>query len=161
MTAAGHACRIEIIKTTGDKITDVPLAKVGTKGLFTKEIEEALLDGRADLAVHSLKDLPTELPAGLVLAAVPEREDPRDAMVGKRLADLPPGREGGHQLAAPRRRNCGKLRPDLAIESVRGNLDTRLRKLDEGQYDAILLAAAGLKRLGWADRIAEILPTQT
>src|SRR5271169_2623747 len=85
----GHECRIEIIKTTGDKITDVPLSKVGTKGLFTKEIEEALLDGRADLAVHSLKDLPTELPAGLVLAAVPQREDPRDAVVGKRLADLP------------------------------------------------------------------------
>src|ERR1700758_607216 len=86
LTSRGHACRIEIIKTTGDKITDVPLAKVGTKGLFTKEIEEALLDGRADLAVHSLKDLPTELPRGLVVAATPEREDPRDAIVGKRLA---------------------------------------------------------------------------
>jgi hypothetical protein len=101
LTALGHECRIEIIKTTGDKITDVPLAKVGTKGLFTKEIEEALLDGRADLAVHSLKDLPTELPEGLVLAAVPEREDPRDAVVGKRLADLARGRESGHQFAAP------------------------------------------------------------
>src|SRR5271169_5613086 len=87
----GHETRIEIIKTTGDKITDVPLAKVGTKGLFTKEIEEALLDGSADLAVHSLKDLPTELPAGLAIAAVPQREDPRDAMVGKRLAELPAG----------------------------------------------------------------------
>ena len=95
LTARGHECRIEIVKTTGDKITDVPLAKVGTKGLFTKEIEEALLDGRADLAVHSLKDLPTELPEGLVLAAVPEREDPRDAVVGKRLADLPPGAKVG------------------------------------------------------------------
>src|SRR6201986_3817491 len=89
LTAAGHECRIEIIRTTGDKITDVPLAMVGTKGLFTKEIEEALLDGRADLAVHSLKDLPTELPAGLVLAAVPAREDPRDAVVGQRLDGLP------------------------------------------------------------------------
>src|SRR5438445_7123499 len=88
---AGHECRIEIIKTTGDKITDVPLAKVGTKGLFTKEIEEALLDGRAQLAVHSLKDLPTELPEGLVLGAVPEREDPRDAIVGKRLDELAQG----------------------------------------------------------------------
>ena len=102
LAARGHECRIEIIKTTGDKITDVPLAKVGTKGLFTKEIEEALLDGRADLAVHSLKDLPTELPAGLVLAAVPEREDPRDAVVGKRAGRSAAGRASGHQLAAAR-----------------------------------------------------------
>jgi hydroxymethylbilane synthase len=157
LTAAGHECRIEIIKTTGDKITDVPLAKVGTKGLFTKEIEEALLDGRADLAVHSLKDLPTELPAGLVLAAVPEREDPRDAVIGKPLAELPQGARVGTS-SLRRSAQLKKLRPDLVIESVRGNLDTRLRKLDEGQYDAILLAAAGLKRLGWGDRIAEILP---
>jgi len=156
----GHQCRIEIIKTTGDRITDVPLAKVGTKGLFTKEIEEALLDGRADLAVHSLKDLPTELPEGLVLAAVPEREDPRDAVVGKPLADLPPGAKVGTS-SLRRAAQLRKLRPDLVIESVRGNLDTRLRKLDEGQYDAILLAAAGLKRLGWGDRIAEILPAET
>jgi hydroxymethylbilane synthase len=160
LTALGHECRIEIIKTTGDKITDVPLAKVGTKGLFTKEIEEALLDGRADLAVHSLKDLPTELPEGLVLAAVPEREDPRDAVVGKRLADLPAGARVGTS-SLRRSAQLRKLRPDLTIESVRGNLDTRLRKLDEGQYDAILLAAAGLKRLGWGDRIAEILPAET
>src|ERR1019366_7094493 len=156
LTAAGQECRIEIIKTTGDKITDVPLAKVGTKGLFTKEIEEALLDGRADLAVHSLKDLPTELPEGLVLAAVPEREDPRDAVVGKKLADLPPGAKVGTS-SLRRAAQLLKLRPDLQVESIRGNLDTRLRKLDEGQYDAILLAAAGLKRLGWGDRIAEIL----
>jgi hydroxymethylbilane synthase len=160
LASLGHHCRIEIIKTTGDKITDVPLAKVGTKGLFTKEIEEALLDGRADLAVHSLKDLPTELPEGLVLAAVPEREDPRDAVVGKRLADLPAGAKVGTS-SLRRSAQLRKLRPDLAIESVRGNLDTRLRKLDEGQYDAILLAAAGLKRLGWGDRIAEILPAET
>ena len=156
LSAAGHECRIEIIKTTGDKITGVPLAKVGTKGLFTKEIEEALLDGRADLAVHSLKDLPTELPEGLVLAAVPEREDPRDAVVGKKLADLPPGAKVGTS-SLRRAAQLLKLRPDLQVESIRGNLDTRLRKLDEGQYDAILLAAAGLKRLGWGDRIAEIL----
>jgi len=156
LSAAGHQCRIEVIKTTGDKITDVPLAKVGTKGLFTKEIEEALLDGRADLAVHSLKDLPTELPEGLVLAAVPEREDPRDAVVGKKLADLPPGAKVGTS-SLRRAAQLLKLRPDLQVESIRGNLDTRLRKLDEGQYDAILLAAAGLKRLGWGDRIAEIL----
>ena len=159
LSAAGRECRIEIIKTTGDKITDVPLAKVGTKGLFTKEIEEALLDGRADLAVHSLKDLPTELPEGLVLAAVPEREDPRDAVVGRKLADLPLGAKVGTS-SLRRAAQLRQLRPDLQVESVRGNLDTRLRKLDEGQYDAILLAAAGLKRLGWGDRIAEILPAE-
>jgi hydroxymethylbilane synthase len=159
LTAAGHDCRIEVIKTTGDKITDVPLAKVGTKGLFTKEIEEALMDGRADLAVHSLKDLPTELPPGLVLAATPPREDPRDAIVGRRLADLPRGARVGTS-SLRRSAQLRKVRPDLQIESVRGNLDTRLRKLDEGQYDAIVLAAAGLKRLGWAERIAELLPPE-
>src|SRR5664279_1945381 len=160
LSAAGHECRIEIIKTTGDKIADVPLAKVGTKGLFTKEIEEALLDGRADLAVHSLKDLPTELPEGLVLAAVPEREDARDAVVGKKLSELPAGAKVGTS-SLRRAAQLRRLRPDLAVESVRGNLDTRLRKLDEGRYDAILLAAAGLKRLGWGDRIAELLPVET
>jgi hydroxymethylbilane synthase len=156
LTRAGHACRIDIIKTTGDKITDVPLAKVGGKGLFTKEIEEALLEGRADLAVHSLKDLPTELPEGLVLAAIPEREDPRDAVLGRKLADLAPGAKVGTS-SLRRAAQLRRLRPDLAIESIRGNLDTRIRKLDEGQYEAIVLAAAGLKRLGWAGRIAEIL----
>jgi len=157
LAARGEECRIEIVKTTGDKITDVPLAKVGTKGLFTKEIEEALLDERADLAVHSLKDLPTELPAGLVLAAVPAREDARDAVVGRKLAELGSGAKVGTS-SLRRAAQLRKLRPDLEIESVRGNLDTRLRKLDEGQYEAILLAAAGLKRLGWGGRIAEILP---
>jgi hydroxymethylbilane synthase len=156
LAAAGLESRIEIIKTTGDKITDVPLAKVGTKGLFTKEIEEALLAERADLAVHSLKDLPTELPPGLILAGVPAREDPRDAIVGRRLAELAHGAKVGTS-SLRRAAQLRKLRPDLAIESVRGNLDTRLRKLDEGRYDAIVLAAAGLKRLGWADRIAELL----
>ena len=156
LAQAGNESRIEIIKTTGDKITDVPLAQVGGKGLFTKEIEEALLDSRADLAVHSLKDLPTELPAGLVLAAVPPREDPRDAIVGKRLADLPHGAKVGTS-SLRRAAQLRQLRPDLTIESVRGNLDTRLRKLDEGRYDSIVLAAAGLKRLGWGNRIAELL----
>ena len=151
----GYQSRVEIIKTTGDKITDVPLAKVGTKGLFTKEIEEALLEGRADLAVHSLKDLPTELPAGLTLAATPAREDPRDAIVGMRLADLPAGAKVGTS-SLRRAAQLRKLRPGLRIEPVRGNLDTRLRKLGQGHYDAIVLAAAGLKRLGWEDRIAEI-----
>ncbi|HEY1242594.1 MAG TPA: hydroxymethylbilane synthase [Bryobacteraceae bacterium] len=154
-----HETRIEIIKTTGDKITDVPLAKVGTKGLFTKEIEEALLEGRADLAVHSLKDLPTELPAGLVLAAIPVREDPRDAIVGKRLKELPKGAKVGTS-SLRRAAQLRQLRPDLEIESIRGNLDTRVRKLDEGLYDAVVLAAAGLKRLGWSERIAELLPAE-
>ncbi len=156
LAKTGQESRIEVIKTTGDKITDVPLALVGTKGLFTKEIEEALLDGRADLAVHSLKDLPTELPEGLVLAAVPAREDPRDAIVGRRLGDLSRGAKVGTS-SLRRAAQLRQARPDLAIESVRGNLDTRLRKLDEGRYDAIVLAAAGLKRLGWGDRIAELL----
>jgi hydroxymethylbilane synthase len=148
--------RIEIIKTTGDKITDVPLAKVGTKGLFTKEIEEALLDGRADLAVHSLKDLPTDLPAGLVIAAVPPREDPRDAILGRRFSDLKPGAKVGTS-SLRRESQLRHKHPDIAVESLRGNLDTRLRKLQEGRYDAIVLAAAGLNRLGWASHIAEIL----
>lgn len=159
LNRAGHECRTEIIKTTGDKITDVPLAKVGGKGLFTKEIEEALIAGRADLAVHSLKDLPTELPGGLALAAVPEREDPRDALIGKRLDEIPPHATVGTSSL----RRASQLlhrRPDLKVESIRGNLDTRLRKLDQGQYDAILLAAAGLKRLGWGERIAEVLPPE-
>lgn len=156
LAECGHETRIEIIKTTGDKITDVPLAKVGTKGLFTKEIEEALLDGRIDLAIHSLKDLPTEVPAGLALAAVPEREDPRDAIVGARLRDLMDGAKIGTS-SLRRAAQLRLTRPDLVIESVRGNLDTRVRKLDEGRYRAIVLAAAGMKRLGWAHRIAEIL----
>jgi hydroxymethylbilane synthase len=156
LAEAGHETRIEIIKTTGDKITDVPLAKVGTKGLFTKEIEEALLDGRIDLAVHSLKDLPTELPAGLTIAAIPPREDARDAIVGARLSDLPAGAVVGTS-SLRRAAQLRAIRPDLAIESIRGNLDTRVRKLDEGQYHAIVLAAAGLSRLGWAHRIAETL----
>src|SRR5580692_3817351 len=159
LAALGHDSRIEIIKTTGDKITSVPLnqagAQVGTKGLFTKEIEEALLEGRADLAVHSLKDLPTELPAGLTLAAIPEREDPRDAVIGRALEDLAPGaRVGTGSLR--RTAQLRAKRPDLQIEDIRGNVDTRLRKLDEGRYDAIVLAAAGLRRLGLESRITEV-----
>jgi hydroxymethylbilane synthase len=156
LAALGRESCIEIIKTTGDKITDVPLARVGTKGLFTKEIEEALLEGRADLAVHSMKDLPTDLPAGLALGAVPPREDARDAIVGKKLAELAAGAKVGTS-SLRRAAQLRALRPDLVVESIRGNLDTRLRKLDEGRYDAIVLAAAGLKRLGWGERIAEIL----
>jgi len=146
--------RIEIIKTTGDKIQDVPLSQVGGKGLFTKEIEEALLDRRIDLAVHSLKDMPSELPTGLILSAIPEREDPRDALVGAPL-------KGGARVGTSSLRRAVQIRAmhrGVSIETLRGNLDTRLRKLDEGQYDTIVLAAAGLRRLGWADRISEFIP---
>ncbi len=147
---------LEIIKTTGDKITDVPLAQVGGKGLFTKEIEEALLAGTIDLAVHSLKDMPTALPAGLTLAAFPEREDPRDALIGKPLRELRPGdRVGTSSLR--RAAQLHALNRGLVIETLRGNVDTRLRKLDEGQYESIVLAAAGLRRLGWENRIQELL----
>lgn len=152
----GFETRIEIIHTTGDKITDVPLAKVGTKGLFTKEIEEALLAKSVDLAVHSLKDMPTELPDGLTLAAIPAREDPRDAVVGSRIVDLPHGAKVGTS-SLRRAAQLAQHRPDLHIESIRGNVDTRLRKQAEGQFDAIILAAAGLRRLGWQDKIAEAL----
>ena len=146
--------RIEIIKTTGDKIQDVPLSQVGGKGLFTKEIEEALLDRRIDLAVHSLKDMPSELPAGLTLAAIPEREDPRDALLGAPL------KEGARVGTSSLRRSVQlmSMHRGVSIETLRGNLDTRIRKLDEGQYDTIVLAAAGLRRLGWADRISELIP---
>jgi hydroxymethylbilane synthase len=155
----GVESRLEIIHTTGDKITDVPLSKVGTKGLFTKEIEEALLSGAIDLAVHSLKDMPTELPDGLTLAAIPEREDPRDALVGRSLATLAQqARVGTSSLR--RAAQLRARRPDLDIENIRGNLDTRLRKLDAGQYDAIVLASAGLRRLGWENRITELLDPQ-
>jgi hydroxymethylbilane synthase len=152
----GVETRLEIIKTTGDKITDVPLAQVGGKGLFTKEIEEALLAGTIDLAVHSLKDMPTGLPSGLTLAAIPEREDPRDALIGKPLDELRPGSKVGTS-SLRRAAQLHALGRGLVIENLRGNVDTRLRKLYEGQYDAIVLAAAGLRRLGWADRIRELI----
>ena len=152
----GEESRIEIIRTTGDRITDVPLAKVGTKGLFTKEIEEALLRGDIDVAVHSMKDMPTEVPGGLTIAAIPEREDPRDAIVGIPLAEL---RDGASVGTSSLRRSAQlrALRPDLVVESIRGNVDTRLRKLEDLQFDAIVLAAAGLRRLGLEARIAEVL----
>ena len=154
------------ILTKGDKILDVPLAKVGGKGLFVKELEEAMLTGEADMAVHSMKDVPAELPEGLHLGIVTKREDHRDAFVSnkyKKLADLPQGAKIGTS-SLRRRAQLAILRPDLVIEDLRGNLDTRLRKLDEGQYDAIILAAAGLNRLKLSDRIsalfdpAEMLP---
>jgi hydroxymethylbilane synthase len=152
---------IDVIKTTGDVIQDVPLAKIGDKGLFTKELDAALLDGRADLAVHSLKDVPTRLPDGLLLAAVTEREDPRDVLIlppggSGGLASLPAGARVGTS-SLRRRAQLAALRPDLSILDLRGNLNTRLAKLDRGDYDAIVLAAAGVLRLGWMDRIAAYL----
>ena len=156
LTDLGEESRIEIIRTTGDRITDVPLAQVGTKGLFTKEIEEALVRGDIDIAVHSMKDMPTEVPHGLTIAAIPEREDPRDAIVGVPLAEL---REGASVGTSSLRRSAQlrALRPDLLIDSIRGNVDTRLRKLEDLQFDAIVLASAGLRRLGLEGRIAEVL----
>jgi hydroxymethylbilane synthase len=161
LQALGVKTRIEIIKTTGDKIRDVSLAQVGAiagldKGVFTKEIEEALLDGRIDLAVHSLKDLPTELPEGLTIGVVPEREDPRDALVGNRLDELQPGDRIGTS-SIRRAAQIRGLQPGVETVDIRGNIDTRLRKLDNGDYDAIILACSGLKRLGWEDRITEAL----
>jgi hydroxymethylbilane synthase len=155
LEALGIPTRIQVIKTTGDQMQTASLTLEGGKGLFTKEIEEALIGGGIDLAVHSLKDLPTEHPRGLVLAAIPEREDPRDALVGKRLADLPLGARIGTS-SSRRRAQLLLLRPDLTVEPVRGNVDTRLRKLAAGQYDAIALAAAGLKRLGLDGHIAQL-----
>ena len=146
------------IKTTGDRIQGVPLAQVGGKGLFTKELDEALLDGRIDLAVHSLKDLPFDLSSGTMLAAVTERADPRDALVsdGRRLGEMAAGARIG---TSSLRRQAQLLYrfPDLAVLPVRGNVDTRLRKLDAGEFDGIILAAAGLKRLGHEARISEYL----
>src|SRR5450631_1929887 len=145
----GHIVEIEIIKTTGDRLQEVTFAQVGSKGMFTKEIEEALADGRVDLAVHSLKDLPTELPELFALAATPPRVDPRDVFVSVEFASvaaLPPGARVGTS-SQRRRAQLKALRPDIEAVEFRGNVDTRLRKLGEGQVDAILLAAAGLDRL--------------
>jgi hydroxymethylbilane synthase len=150
------------IQTSGDKILDVPLAQIGGKGLFVKEIEEALLSGEIDLAVHSMKDVPTELPEGLEILCVPPREDPRDALIsrdGWSFKDLPCGARIGTS-SLRRQSQFLHARPDLAIAMLRGNLDTRLKKLREGQFDAIVLAAAGLRRLGWAHEITEFLSPQ-
>ncbi len=151
----GFETQINIIKTTGDRMQTISLVKAGGKGLFTKEIEEALLDRQIDLAVHSLKDLPTEHPPGLAVAAVPEREDPRDALAGKPLEAL----EHGARVGTSSNRRAAQLRllrKDLEISPVRGNVDTRLRKLKNGEYDAIVLAAAGLRRLGLEREIVQL-----
>ena len=153
----GHFVEIEIIRTTGDKITDVALSKVGTKGMFTKEIEEALSDGRVDLAVHSLKDLPTELPEGFTLAAVPVREDPRDVFLSVRyssITEFPAGARIGTS-SLRRQAQLRALRQDLELLPLRGNVDTRMRKLESGEFDAIILAAAGIARLGLSSHVQQ------
>ena len=157
----GHAVQLLGMTTQGDQILDRSLSKVGGKGLFVKELEVALQEGHADLAVHSLKDVPMDLPEGFDLACVMTREDPRDAWVSSRYAhlnDLPQGAVVGTS-SLRRTVLLRAMRPDLKIEPLRGNLDTRLRKLDEGQYDGIVLAAAGLKRLGLSERIRHIFDT--
>src|SRR6202051_3653708 len=151
----GHQVELEIIKTTGDRILDVSLAKVGTKGMFTKEIEEALAAGKVDLAVHSLKDLPTQLPEGFEIAAITKREDPRDAFCSRlysKIEYLPQGARVGTS-SLRRQAQLKAIRPDLDIHPLRGNVDTRLRQLEQGEYDAIILASAGLNRLGKAQLI--------
>ena len=156
--------QVELVpmSTQGDKILDTPLAKIGGKGLFVKELETAMLEGRADIAVHSMKDVPVEFPEGLQLQTICEREDPRDAFVSNRyteLAQLPHGAVVG---TSSLRRQCQlkSLRPDLQIRDLRGNVNTRLAKLDQGEYDAIILADAGLIRLGFESRIAKLLSVE-
>ncbi|MFC5700531.1 hydroxymethylbilane synthase [Cohnella faecalis] len=156
------AFEIKKIVTRGDRILDVTLSKVGGKGLFVKEIEQALLDGEIDCAIHSMKDMPFELPEGLVIGAIPEREDPRDCLVSltaRSVEELPQGARVGTS-SLRRGAQLQALRPDLAIESLRGNIDTRIRKLTEEGFDAIMLAAAGLHRMGWKDRITAYVPPE-
>lgn len=155
----GTTVSLEIIKTKGDKIIDVPLAKVGGKGLFVKEIEDALLEKRVDLAVHSMKDMPAEIPDGLCIGAIPERENPLDVLISKnnlKLQELPErARIGTSSLR--RMSQISAIRPDLEIVSLRGNLDTRIKKLESGEFDAIILAAAGVRRLGLSEKITQYL----
>ncbi|MBA2487457.1 MAG: hydroxymethylbilane synthase [Nitrospira sp.] len=158
--APGLTISLRRIQTSGDKILDVPLANIGGKGLFVKEIEDALLSKEIDLAVHSMKDVPTALPEGLEIVCVPPREDPRDALITREGCGLDQLKQGARIGTSSLRRQAQLLhyRPDFTIEMLRGNLDTRLRKLREGHFDAIVLAAAGLKRLAWEKEITEYLP---
>jgi hydroxymethylbilane synthase len=161
--ALGYASELLGMTTTGDQVLDRSLNEIGGKGLFTKELEVALQDGRADLAVHSLKDVPMTLPEGFELAAVMSREDPRDAFVSNQFAQLEALGQGAKVGTSSLRRaaQLSERRPDLQILPLRGNLDTRLGKLDRGEYDAIVLAAAGLKRLGLSQRIRQVIPSDT
>jgi len=157
--AAGYAAELVLIRTSGDRDLETPLRLIGGKGVFTKEIESALLENRVDLAVHSMKDLPTALPEGLVIAAICRREDVRDALVsraGLAFGDLPQGARVGTS-SLRRQAQLRHRRPDLEMADVRGNVDTRLAKVARGEYDAVVLAKAGLERLGMSDRISEIL----
>ncbi|PVV08862.1 MAG: hydroxymethylbilane synthase [gamma proteobacterium symbiont of Ctena orbiculata] len=153
--------RVELMgmTTQGDRILDTPLAKIGGKGLFIKELEQGLISGEADIAVHSMKDVPVELPQGLHLPVIMQREDPRDAYVSRDFQNIDALPQGACVGTSSLRRQCqlAEKRPDLVIKSLRGNVNTRLRKLDEGEYDAIILAAAGLKRLGFEDRITALI----
>jgi hydroxymethylbilane synthase len=162
LRAQGHTVELEIIKTTGDKITDVALAKVGTKGMFTKEIEEALVENRVDLAVHSLKDLPTELAGDFEIAAITKRENPRDVLCSVKFAGIDALPHGANVGTSSLRRQAQlmAIRPDLRIHPLRGNVDTRLRKLEDGDYDAIILAAAGLSRLGKMHFVRQVIPVE-
>lgn len=155
----GHEVELKIIKTKGDKILDSPLARIDDKGLFVKEIEMALVEGRIDIGVHSLKDIPTEQPDGLQISAILERETPNDAFVSNEYSSLAEVRPGSVIGTSSLRRKSQLLhsRPDLVIKDIRGNMDTRLRKLDQGEYEALVLAASGLKRLGFKERITELL----
>ncbi|AUS28147.1 hydroxymethylbilane synthase [Paenibacillus sp. P2(2022)] len=153
---------VKKILTKGDRILDVTLSKVGGKGLFVKEIEQAMLAGEIDMAVHSMKDMPSELPEGLVNGAVPRREDPRDCLItlgAKSLEDLPSGAKVGTS-SLRRASQIKSMRPDLQLEPVRGNIDSRLKKLETEGFDAIILAAAGLHRMGWKDRITSYIPEE-
>ncbi len=156
--------QVELVTMTtqGDKILDTPLAKVGGKGLFVKELEVGMLEGRADLAVHSMKDVPVEFPDGLGLGAVLPREDPRDTLISNKFSSIEALPGGARVGTSSLRRQCQlrALRPDVEVLELRGNINTRLRKLDEGAYDAILLAAAGVKRMGWEQRITQLLPPE-
>ncbi|HEY4842635.1 MAG TPA: hydroxymethylbilane synthase [Terriglobales bacterium] len=162
LRAQGHTVELEIIKTTGDKITDVALAKVGTKGMFTKEIEEALIENRLDLAVHSLKDLPTELVRDFEIAAITTREDARDVFCSVKYENIDalPQRADVGTSSLRRQAQLKALRPDLQVHPLRGNVDTRLRKLELGEYDAIILAAAGLNRMGKTQLVRQVIPVK-
>jgi len=159
---AGLKAEIILIKTSGDRFQQANVNQIGLKGVFIKELEDALFEGRVDLAVHSMKDVPTETPAGLAFPAICQREDVRDCLVahkrGAKLSDLPPGARVGTS-SLRRQSQLRHHRPDLDMHELRGNVDTRLRKAEQGEYDAVVLAKAGLDRLGWSDRISEVIST--
>jgi hydroxymethylbilane synthase len=158
----GVSPEIVFIKTSGDRFQQAQISQIGLKGVFIKELEDALLEVRVDLAVHSMKDVPTQIPAGLAFPAICQREDVRDSLVsasGAKLRDLPAGARVGTS-SLRRQSQLRHHRPDLDLRDLRGNVDTRLRKLERGEYDAIVLAKAGLDRLGWSDKITEVLPTE-